>query len=53
MLSNPKIDINMKTKSDIKEGGGCISYYEFSKINEKSSLFYAIENGNINVINLY
>ena len=50
LLSNPKIDINMKSKSEIKEGGGCISYFEYAKTNEKSSLFYAIENGNINTI---
>ena len=50
LLSNPTIDINMKSKSEIRKSGGCICYCRSLKTRELSSLFYAIENGNINVI---
>lgn len=40
----------MKSKSEIHKSGGCICYCRSLNTRELSSLFYAIKNGNINVI---
>ena len=44
------IGVNEKSISTIKEGGGCYAYQRFERIVEKSSLYYAIKNQNIKII---
>ena len=50
LLSNPNVDIKMKSISKIEESGGCLSYFSSSKTKEEPSLPFAINSGNIAMI---
>ena len=52
LLSNPNININLNSTSNIFQSGGCVCYLESSTALKKSSLYFAIKNGRIKLIQL-
>ena len=50
MISNPEVDINMKSTLESEEGEGCVKYTISLFSSERYSLYYAIINGNIKTI---
>ena len=49
MISNPEVDINMKSTLESEEGEGCVKYTISLFSSERYSLYYAIINGNIKI----
>ena len=52
LLSNPNININLNSTSRIFEAGGCVCYTTSLTTITKSSLYFAIKNGRIKLIQL-
>ncbi|KAK8838677.1 hypothetical protein M9Y10_032714 [Tritrichomonas musculus] len=52
LLSNPNINVNLESTSTNHNSGGCISYSSSTEIEDKFSLYFAIKNGNIKMIQL-